>query len=130
MGGTPVDKVSMDLFKGETCVLLGYSGAGKSTLIDMIVGKCEITAGNATLNFHSCKHEQEKIHAVDRLGYCNSGGNLALIEKLTVWEHLKLVCEIKDVDQSSLDQHIDYLLYSFDLALSFDTQVGRLSKYK
>jgi len=38
-GCSPVDKVSLDLFKGETCVVLGYSGAGKSTLIDMLVGK-------------------------------------------------------------------------------------------
>lgn len=52
------------------------------------------------------------------------------MHKLTVWEHLKLVCELKAYKKADQEKHIDDLLTNFNLALDFDTPVDRIGKFK
>ncbi|MFT6906154.1 MAG: phosphonate transport system ATP-binding protein, partial [Oleiphilaceae bacterium] len=44
-GTLAVDNVSLEIQKGEFCVLLGPSGAGKSSLMNMVNGMIEPTSG-------------------------------------------------------------------------------------
>src|SRR3569832_2171553 len=45
-----VNKVSLDIFKGELFCLLGGSGTGKSTLLRMLAGFEEPTAGSIEID--------------------------------------------------------------------------------
>src|SRR6476661_244174 len=45
-----VNKVSLDIFKGELFCLLGGSGSGKSTLLRMLAGFEEPTAGSIEID--------------------------------------------------------------------------------
>ena len=67
-----VDNVSLDLFKGETCIILGHSGAGKTTLLNMLVGKSKITGGIAQINQYAVEEEMEEILRNEKIGYFSS----------------------------------------------------------
>jgi phospholipid/cholesterol/gamma-HCH transport system ATP-binding protein len=45
-GRTVLDQVQLDVFKGETLVIMGGSGSGKSTLLRMMIGSVELDGGN------------------------------------------------------------------------------------
>jgi len=49
-GTIAVDHVSLQLNKGEFCVLLGASGAGKTTLMNMVNGVVEPSQGSVSVN--------------------------------------------------------------------------------
>jgi len=47
---TVVNKVALDLYKGEILGLIGENGSGKSTILSMIYGITDITSGKIFLN--------------------------------------------------------------------------------
>lgn len=78
-GTLAVDDVSLEIQKGEFCVLLGPSGAGKSSLMNMVNGMIEPTSGTVrvgdiALNSKSRSELQRRVgmihqqlHLVPRL---------------------------------------------------------------
>ena len=81
---TAVDRVTMQINRGEVCGFLGPNGAGKTTVIRMLCGILEPTAGAGRVLGYDVAKESEQIK--QRLGYMSQ--KFSLYNDLTVQENL------------------------------------------
>ena len=65
---------------------------------------------------------------MSKIGYMPQS-NLSLMHKLTVMEHIKLMCDLKGY-QGNLEKHIDDILTTFNLAMDFESTIDRLGRFK
>jgi ABC-type sugar transport system ATPase subunit len=89
---TALERVDLELGRGEVLGLVGDNGAGKSTLVKIICGFQRPDTGRILLegrevNFHSV--EDARAHGIDTVYQ-----DLALVPQLTVYENLFLNREI------------------------------------
>lgn len=87
---TVLDKIDLDIFTGETLVILGGSGSGKSTLLRIMIGNMKPDAGEVLINGQNLCQMNEK----DLTAYRNSIGVLfqsgALFNSMTVGDNVAL----------------------------------------
>ncbi|OQR92260.1 ATP-binding Cassette (ABC) Superfamily [Achlya hypogyna] len=88
-----VRNLSFALPKGECFGYLGINGAGKTTTMKMLTGDILPTSGGATLGGFDILTQQLELRRL--IGYCPQFD--ALIELLSVREHLELFAKIKGV---------------------------------
>jgi len=101
-----IDKLNVNLNKGDCVKLVGSNGAGKSTLIDIIIGLLEPSQGelsinNAKRNSSSIEAFSPKVGIVPQKGYMFNGtiyDNITLGKDIHVDEISKLVKAIGFMD--------------------------------
>ena len=99
-------------------------GAGKTTTLKMLSGDTHQTSGEATVEGLSIRTEQSAIR--QHIGYCPQHD--ALLELLTVREHLTLFARIKGVTGSKCEQSVvESKLTQLDLWSFADKTAGSLS---
>ena len=80
--------VDLDLYKGESLVVIGGSGTGKSVLIKCIQGLLTPDSGSIEIDDIEIANENtdviEQMHS--KMGMLFQGG--ALFDSLTVWENV------------------------------------------
>jgi lipopolysaccharide export system ATP-binding protein len=108
-----VDRVSLDIHRGEVVGLLGPNGAGKTTSFYMIVGLLRPEGGRIFL-------EGEEITALPMYMRCRKGmGYLpqesSVFRKLTVEENLLAILETLDLPSEERRQRARELLAELDL---------------
>lgn len=81
---TAVDRITMNIGRGEICGFLGPNGAGKTTAIRMLCGILEPTSGSGRVLGYDLSRESELIK--QRLGYMSQ--KFSLYEDLSVRENL------------------------------------------
>jgi len=81
---TAVDRLTINIRRGEIYGFLGPNGSGKSTTIRMLCGILEPTSGTGTVLGHDLVREAEKIKR--EIGYMSQ--KFSLYEDLTVYENL------------------------------------------
>lgn len=99
-----VDRITFGLTRGECFGLLGINGAGKTTTFSMISGENAPTKGTAILCGMDMMEEPVKVRRL--LGMCPQSH--ALLDLLTVREHLELFGRIKGVPNADLNDVIEY----------------------
>jgi ABC-2 type transport system ATP-binding protein len=100
----------MTIRAGETYGLIGPNGSGKTTLIRIIVGLTRPTAGEVHVLGQRMPHRQ----VAKDIGYMTQ--NNALYQELTVRENLTFFGRIYGLRGQQLQQRIDAVLETVDLA--------------
>jgi ATP-binding cassette, subfamily A (ABC1), member 3 len=96
---TAVNNVTFSIKESEIMTILGHNGAGKTTAIFMLTGMLTPTTGDASIYGNKLSTDIDGIQK--NLGLCQQFD--VLFDILTVHEHLVLVCELKDIEESEME---------------------------
>lgn len=118
-----VDSLTFSVQAGECFGFLGTNGAGKTTTLSMLCGEETPTKGAAFI-FGKDISSNPKA-ARHHIGYCPQFD--ALLEYLTVQEHLELYARIKGVADSRIDDVVMEKMVEFDLLKHANKQSYTLS---
>lgn len=88
-----VQSLSFGIPRGECFGFLGINGAGKTTTLSILCGEFPPTSGSAFIDGCDIRHDQTQIRR--KIGFCPQFD--ALLDLLTVREHLELFAAIKGV---------------------------------
>jgi len=106
-----VDRLSLEVYPGETFGLLGPNGSGKTTTIRMLNGIVRPTSGRAVVNGYDISTQMDDVKRSTGL-LAESPG---LYEKLSPREYLEFVGSLYDVDMKLLKDRAERLLELFGL---------------
>ncbi len=83
-----LDGVSLDVYPGESVVVMGGSGTGKSVMLKCVLGLIQPDSGRILLDGNDITHVhgREREHLLRRFGMLFQGG--ALFDSLRVWRNV------------------------------------------
>lgn len=122
-GKVAVRNLSFGLPQGECFGFLGINGAGKTTTMKILTGDVVPTIGGATLAGFDILRSQAEVRRL--IGYCPQFD--ALLELVTVKEHLELFARIKGVPEELVAQVVDDKIQELDLTDYSNMLAGSLS---
>lgn len=120
---TVVDRLNLDIRKGELYGLVGPDGAGKTTALRLLAAILDPTAGDAVVAGHSILDEGERIK--EKIGYMSQ--KFGLYEDLTVMENLIFYADLYEVPPADRPARIERLLGFSNLAQFRSRLAGKLS---
>src|SRR5271157_1857637 len=105
-GFVAVDRINLEIPKGEVFGFLGPNGAGKSTTIRMLCGLLKPSSGRASVAGHDVSREPEAVR--QNIGYMSQ--KFSLYNDLKVIENLRLFAGLYSVPSNKLGEQIDWAL--------------------
>jgi ABC-2 type transport system ATP-binding protein len=96
-----VNDISIKINKGNVYGILGPNGSGKSTTLGMILNVVNKTSGN----FQWFDAEIDNSKALKKIGAIIEHPNF--YPYMTAYQNLKLVCKIKEIDNSSINNVLE-----------------------
>ena len=120
---TAVDRLNLDIRRGELFSLLGVNGAGKTTTIKMLSCLARPTEGDAAVGGFSIVKEPERVKTL--IGV--SPQETAVAPNLSVKENLELICGIHGFTREKTGEKIAELTRQFDLTAVLNRKAGKLS---
>jgi len=109
---TAVDRLTLEVPRGELFGFLGPNGAGKTTTLRMIAGILQPTAGHVTIAGMDIHAQPEAAKA--KLGFVPD--RPYVYEKLTGAEFLRFVAALYGQEGPVVERRLDELLELFELA--------------
>uniref|UniRef100_A0A7S0ALK6 ABC transporter domain-containing protein n=1 Tax=Pyrodinium bahamense TaxID=73915 RepID=A0A7S0ALK6_9DINO len=115
--------ISFAVEPGNVFGLLGTNGAGKTTTFKMMCGQITPSSGRILVKG---KNVAEDVQGVRRhIGYCPQFD--ALLELMTVREHLELYSKVKGLCGAAMDAEVTVRLQAHHLTEFTDSRAGQLS---
>ena len=125
---TVLNGIDLDIYAGQTTVILGPSGTGKSVMLKHIVGLLQPDAGTVSLGGQRVDtlNERELVGVRKRVGFLFQLG--ALFDSMTVGQNVAfpLVAHTR-LDVAERDARVEHLLSMVGLAKSQDKMPGEMS---
>jgi ABC-2 type transport system ATP-binding protein len=118
-----VDRLNLDIQKGELYGLVGPDGAGKTTTMRLLTSIMDATSGDASVAGHSILSEGELIK--EKIGYMSQ--RFGLYEDLTVMENIIFYADIYEVPGKERAARTERLLGFSNLTPFKDRLAGKLS---
>jgi len=118
-----VDRLNLDVQKGELYGLVGPDGAGKTTTMRLLTAIMDATSGDASVAGHSILSEGELIK--EKIGYMSQ--RFGLYEDLTVMENIIFYADIYEVPGKERAARTERLLGFSNLTPFKDRLAGKLS---
>jgi lipopolysaccharide export system ATP-binding protein len=122
---TVVHDVSVTVDSGEVVGLLGPNGAGKTTCFYMIVGLVAADGGAIRLDDVELTHLP--IHERARRGLSYLPQEASIFRKLTAGENVRAILELREKDDSIIEDELNALLDDLAIAHLRDTASVSLS---
>jgi ABC-2 type transport system ATP-binding protein len=119
---TAVDKVSMEVKKGEIFGFLGANGAGKTTLIRMLCGLLQPSSGSGSVAGYDVLTQSEMIKS--QIGYM--GQKFSLYDDLTVSENLTFFGGIYGLFGKKLEYRIQEILAQLQMEDIYKSRIFSL----
>jgi len=116
-----LEDVSFEVGKGEVFGFLGPSGSGKTTTIKILTAQLAQTDGDALVFGHPAARLK---HPMNRKKIGILTDNSGLYERLSIFDNLKLYCELYDVSLSRIDEVLEMV----NLKMESKKIVSKLSK--
>lgn len=104
---TPVDHVSMEVERGEICILLGPSGCGKTTTLKMVNRLIPATSGKIFLDGKDTA-DYDTIALRRQIGYVIQ--QIGLFPNMTVAENIGVVPKLLGWDKRRIEERVQTLL--------------------
>ena len=120
---TAVDKLNLEVEKGELFSLLGVNGAGKTTTIKMLSCLTQPTSGDAFLNGKSICKDAAAVKSMIAV----SPQETAVAPGLSVRENLELMCGIYRFSKDKKNAKIGELTRHLGLETVLKKKAGKLS---
>jgi ABC-2 type transport system ATP-binding protein len=117
-----VDKISLDVDKGEIFGFLGANGAGKTTAMRILCGLSYPTSGEATVAGFNVYNEQEKIKR--NIGYMSQ--KFSLYETLTVIENVEFYGGVYGLSRKEIKDRGERMVDTLGLTQEKKKLVGEL----
>eukprot|EP00971_Amphidinium_carterae_P107562 2130370-Amphidinium_carterae.1 len=114
-----VKGLSFGLPLGECFGFLGINGAGKTSTLNMLTGAVLPSGGNAYLGGFDVVRQQWLVRRL--IGFCPQHD--ALLDRLTVREHLRLFGSVKGIPRAELEAYCEKMMRD----LSLQSHVDKLS---
>jgi ABC-2 type transport system ATP-binding protein len=118
-----VDRLNIDIRKGELYGLVGPDGAGKTTTMRLLTAIMDPTSGDAWVAGHSILTEGELIK--EKIGYMSQ--RFGLYEDLTVMENILFYADLYEVPEKERPVRVERLLGFSNLTPFKDRLAGKLS---
>ena len=118
-----VNRITLDVKRGEIFGFLGPNGAGKSTTIRMLIGLLAPTAGSATVAGFDVAAEAEKIKS--HIGYMSQ--KFSLYDDLTVEENINFYSGIYRLPPNKKRERKEWVLKMAGLEQHRHTRTAFLS---
>jgi ABC-2 type transport system ATP-binding protein len=119
-----LDKVSMEVRRGEVLGFLGPNGAGKSTTMRILTCFTSPTEGSAKINGHDVL--EDSLAAREAIGYLPESN--PLYPDLLVLEYLQFVAEVRGLDKAAAQKRIKTVVEETGLGDVYAKQIRALSK--
>ena len=120
---TAVDRLNLQIEKGELFSLLGVNGAGKTTTIKMLSCLTQPTSGDAFLNGKSICKDSTAVKSLIAV----SPQETAVASGLSVRENLELMCGVHGFTKDKQNAKIAELTELLDLETVIKKKAGKLS---
>eukprot|EP00347_Sterkiella_histriomuscorum_P016681 403352264 len=95
--------------QNELICLIGPNGSGKSTLLNMISGLLKQTTGSIKIYGEELNKENKRW----LLDFCLQEDTL--IDNYTIEEHLKIICDLKNIPEGEMKQNVEDVLKTLNL---------------
>lgn len=120
-----LEKVGLEINKGECHCLIGKNGSGKSTLINMIIDVVKPDEGEIT--FWGDKISDSNSNIKSRIGVLPEFN--PVIDEFSIQDYLEYVGVIYNVEKTIIKKRSDYLInYFFDNPPEKKKSIGEFSK--
>ncbi len=107
-GRRVVDRVNIELSKGEIVGLLGANGAGKSTTFNMVVGLIRPTSG--TIHYEDRDITAMPMHMRARLGVGYLAQDMSIFRKLSVEDNIRSILQTTGLTRIEQKARLERLL--------------------
>ncbi len=119
-----VNRLTLDVLRGEIFGFLGHNGAGKTTTVRLLNGVLAFSGGSATVLGLSPAADGPALRR--RTGVLTETPSLD--ERLNARDNLTIYAEVYDVPRDQVNRRVDEMLDLFDLADRSKERVGGFSK--
>ncbi|MCK5685861.1 LPS export ABC transporter ATP-binding protein [bacterium] len=103
-----VNKVSLEVKRGEVVGLLGPNGAGKTTVFYMVVGLVKPDSGRVLLNAKDITSQPMYERARENIGYLAQ--EPSIFRTLSVENNIRAILEFLSLTKKEMDKKVDQLL--------------------